>query len=117
MLIDASRSPQAGNWVQESEGMLLYGTIGHEAYLRPDGTVWYHAAVDWRNDHETYEWHQADDCERWGALVIATRRHPELRELLPRRPNATADCVRCHGTGEVPPKVQCSDCCGLGWVP
>ena len=101
----------------ETSGMLLYGTIGHAAYLRSDGSVWLHAARDWVNDPDTYEWHQASRTERWGALLLGAKRFPELAEMLPLRSSGDSDCSPCHGSGRVVADVLCPTCGGLGWVP
>jgi hypothetical protein len=117
MATEAARGPQFARAVTEAGGMLLYGTIGHEAYLRSDGSVWFHRAVDWTNDPDTYEWHQADRIERWGAILIATKRYPELLELLPARSREAPDCKKCGGSGRLIVDVNCPECGGLGWVP
>ncbi len=117
MATEAARGLQFARAVTEAGGMLLYGTIGHEAYLRPDGSVWYHRAIDWINDPDTYEWQQADRIERWGALLIATKRYPELLELLPARTPEAPDCGKCGGSGRLMPDVNCPECGGLGWIP
>jgi len=117
MATEVARGPQFARAVTEAGGMLLYGTIGHEAYLRPDGSVWFHRAVDWTNDPDTYEYRQAVRIERWGALLIATKRYPELLELLPTRSREAPDCKKCGGSGHLIADVNCPECGGLGWVP
>jgi hypothetical protein len=117
MTREAARGPQFAQLVTQSGGMHLYGTIGHDAYLRPDGSVCFYRAVDWTNDPDTYEWREADHLERWGVLVLATKRYPEFLELLPARPADAPDCVQCGGSGRVIADVTCPDCGGLGWVP
>jgi hypothetical protein len=102
--------------MEEAGGVLLYGTIGGAAYLRPDGSVWLHWAVDWVNDSEQYEWREAAGDDRWGALVLGARRIPELRRLLPVRESETPDCPRCEGSGFVLGGVICPDCGALGWM-
>src|SRR5579859_5540432 len=54
-------------WLRESNGMLLYGTIGHAAYLREDGSVWFHSPVDPLRDPDAYEWQEATPLQRLGA--------------------------------------------------
>jgi len=100
----------------EAGGVMLYGTIGSAAFLRPDGTIVVHAAVDWVNEPETYEWHEATGKERWGALVLGARRMPELKALLPKRALGTPDCLQCKGSGFIHGGIVCPDCGGLGWV-
>jgi hypothetical protein len=121
----AIEQPKSADWLREAGGMLLYGSIGSEAYLRPDGTVWYYSAVDWVNDPDKYVWHQGHGNERWAALVLGSRRIPELEELLPVRPPDTPNCARCDGRGEIFVSRQsdgrdrgiiCPDCGALGWI-
>ena len=100
MAHEAEESEQARAWTATAGGMLLYGTIGHEAYLRSDGSVWiYHdrggeAVNEW-------VWSQATGVERIGSLVIASERISELRRLLPTR-HARMERRRPlrHGCGE-----------------
>ncbi len=55
------------------------------------------------------------------ALFQGARKFPELRPLVPRRPDAAGDCPNCHGQGVIDiPGVErgvivCS-CGGLGWL-
>jgi len=98
------------------DGMLLYGTIGHAAYLRPDGSVWYQVTAE-ASEATTDEWQVASYIERIDALVIATKRYPELLELLPLRPSDVPNCGMCKGSGRVVAEMNCTTCGGLGWVP
>lgn len=119
MAEQAARDPQFARDVTEAHGMLLYGTIGHAAYLRADGSVWFHVAalsLDTEDDEE-YEWQVAAGTDRLRALLMGTRRYPELLELLPTRPADAVECLRCTGTGRFFPNVYCHLCGGLGWVP
>ena len=59
MAAEASRSPQDRAWVEESGGMLLYGTIGAEAYMRPDGSVRIHH--DHGEAREEWGWKDASE--------------------------------------------------------
>jgi hypothetical protein len=125
-MAEAERArPESAAWLREAGGITLFGTIGGEAYLRPDGTVWYHWVVDWTNEPDRYEWREGRGNERWAALVLGARRMPELKELLPARPPATPDCPRCEGRGEifvgrqadgVERGIVCPDCGALGWI-
>ena len=112
----AREAPHLRAAMDEAGGILLFGTIGGEAFLRPDGSVWYHWAVDWVHDPEHYEWSEATGKDRWGALVLGARRMPELKQLLPRRSPDSPDCSRCVGSGLVLVGVLCPDCGGLGWI-
>jgi hypothetical protein len=116
--------PERAKWLKEAGGITLFGTIGAEAYLRPDGSVWYYRAVDWANSDE-YEWREARGNERWAALVLGSKRMPELKKLLPQRPPNAPDCGRCGGRGEILVSRQaegddrgiiCPDCGALGWI-
>jgi len=119
MAEQAARDPQFAQDVAAAQGMLLYGTIGHAAYLRDDGSVWFHVAalsLDTEDDEE-YEWQVATGTDRLRALQMGARRYPELLELLPQRPADAVECLRCTGTGRFLPNVYCHLCGGLGWVP
>jgi hypothetical protein len=62
------------------------------------------------------------DSYRWLlARVSAARRYPELRVLLPRRPQHADSCAECGGSGlrhnpNPPAHALCRSCTGLGWV-
>jgi hypothetical protein len=109
--------PNTRQWLDESKGICLYGTIGHDAYLRADGSVWFYIPVDRLTDPDKCEWRLATPLERWGAILLGAKRYPELRELLPTRRPGDPDCARCKGTGNAIAQVQCPDCGGMGWVP
>jgi len=48
------------------------------------------------------------------ALVAATERFPELKPMLPARPDGEPDCAVCAGTGRLY-GARCGSCFGLGW--
>jgi hypothetical protein len=111
--------------LQEAGGLLLFATIGCEAYLRPDGSVWYREDKSLPNEPERYEWREGQGNDRWAGIVLGSRRMPELGALLPARPANTPACSRCHGRGEILAGRQyddqergivCPDCGALGWV-
>ena len=84
--------------------------------LSPDGEVL-------STDPDTNETLRSDDLNELAcALVWASVRYPEFRELIPERPSDAPDCVICGGTGihrrGLPdwPDPSCSLCAGLGWV-
>jgi hypothetical protein len=117
--------PQLAPWLHEAGGIPLFGTIGAEAFLRPDGSVWYYEAVDWVNDPDKYEWREGIGNDRWAAIVLGCRRIPQLKALLPVRPSDAPTCRRCNGRGEILVSVQadgskrgitCPDCGRLGWI-
>ena len=111
-------NPGMAAWLRELGALYLYGTIGSEAVLQPDGTVRIWRADGWPESDALTE-REATPMERIGSLVLGARRHAELRELLPVRPAETPDCATCAGTGEHPHAsgVLCSACEGLGWIP
>ena len=117
--------PKSAEWISEAGGVLLFGTIGSEAFLRPDGSVWYHEVVNWPSDPEKYEWREGRGNDRWAALVLGSKRMPELRKLLPQRPPNAPNCSACGGRGLIFPSpaeeardrgVICADCGALGWI-
>lgn len=117
--------PDRAAWIRETGGILLFGTIGAEAYLRLDGSVWYYRAVDWVNDPDRYEWREGRGNDRWIALVLGSKRMPELQSLLPVRPPAAPNCGRCGGRGEILVSrqssgeergISCPDCGRLGYI-
>ena len=56
-------------WFREKAGMTLFGTLGLEAVLRADGSVWLYEAVDWEHSEE-YAWRQATTQEAAGSLKV-----------------------------------------------
>jgi hypothetical protein len=107
-------------WLREKAGMTLFGTIGREAILRPDGSVWWHEAVDWEHSDE-YSWRQATAQEAAGALKVAATRHPRLLALIPSNSGGTL-CPSCKGSGDLArdggtfPGVWCPTCSGVGFL-
>jgi hypothetical protein len=87
-------------------------------FLRPDGEILV-------LDDESKEGPQVehDGRCRLCALVQAASKYPELRPLLPARPEGTPDCKDCGGAGSFRVvaggkefRAGCGACCGLGWV-
>lgn len=111
-------NPRMAAWLRGMGALYLYGSIGSEAVLLPDGTVRVWWADTW-SESDGYTEREATPTERVGSLVLGARRYPELRELLPPRPPDTPDCAECGGVGEYPyaKGVLCPKCQGLGWVP
>ena len=110
--------------IREAGGVLLFGTVGSEGYLRPDGTVWLNEAENWTapsSEDVRYSWRQAEGKDRWSALTLGSRRLPEVAQLLPARPADAPDCSGCGGSGyrggrPGPGEMVCWDCGGLGWA-
>jgi hypothetical protein len=111
-------NPAMASLIRRLEVIYLFGTIGIEAVLKPDGRVLVMVDENLGDPFPSIEpsWRPATEHERIPALVIGSRRIPELAELLPRRPPAATDCKPCRGTGWLVQEVVCTDCGGLGWV-
>jgi hypothetical protein len=111
-------NPQMAAWLRELGALYLYGTIGSEAVLLPDGRMRIWNADRWP-ESGAYTERDARPLERIGSLVLGARKRPQLRELLPTRPPGTPDCLECGGTGDwrVGKGILCPTCEGLGWVP
>ena len=108
--------PRAAIAVPSGYALYIYCTIGFDAALSPDGTVWvndYHLT-------DQVNWEVADEGERIRNLVKATRIYPELAALLPTRPDCAITCDACTGTGQVVGplnlKLSCLNCNALGWI-
>jgi hypothetical protein len=105
------------NWLRELDALYLFGTLGTEAILRGNGAVW--VRIDDGCEDEVSgvnDWRPAEEGERRSSLVIASKRMPDVRSLLPSRPTDAIDCARCSGTGWFLDMVICPDCDGLGWI-
>lgn len=107
----------------------LYGGLGVGHILRSDGVV-----AKWDIFIETDREREVGlkpNCEyeveldpNWcvAALVIASERCiPELKEVLPRRPEGARHCSNCNGQGftdlpNAPRFLLCQTCWGLGWL-
>jgi hypothetical protein len=94
----------------------LYGGPGGGHALRSDGIVLY-----WGEDTELEYEVELNPGWRIGALVIGSERIPELKEVLPRRPEGSRHCDDCSGQGftdlpNAPRFLLCQSCWGLGWI-
>lgn len=69
-----------------------------KAYIHANGTV-----------HEVRE-----DEWRCIALRSAAKWYPELKELIPKRPDDALKCEDCDGVGTFRETIWCSTCYGLG---
>lgn len=109
--------------------MYVYGSIGVDAALTSTGEIWV-AEYDFdtvEGTAATVTWRRTGGVERLGFIVIAARRFPELRALLPARPAGAADCADCRGTGDwhlfsgdrkESLRIRgmiCKTCGGMGW--
>ena len=113
----------------QGDAMYVYASIGVDAALTSAGAVWVRE-YDLDSVAETtaaVEWRPADKLERIGYLVIATRRFPTLRRLLPSRRKDATSCPSCRATGDwhvfsadrkESLRIRgsiCKSCGGLGW--
>ena len=62
-----------------------------------------------------------DKVLKRAALVLAAQEHPELKALLPSRPEDSRSCPRCGGSGLIAalarePPFRCGECGGVGWL-
>ena len=121
-LATADSSTSDAAWLRQAGGIPLYGTIGSEAALRPDGSVWTYGADNPLTPDAGSSWREATGPERWGALTLGVARYPEVAQLLPKRPPGAKDCRLCKGSGYIHRDatgrgVVCPECGGLGWKP
>jgi len=108
--------------------MYLCGSIGFDCAITTDGDVWVSEyELDGPGAFQE-EWRPAAKKDRLGFLVIAARRIPELRMLLPQRSSESPSCTSCDGSGNrhlrapdgrkvaLPGNMICEECSGLGWI-
>ena len=113
----------------QGDAMYIYGSIGVDVALTSTGAVWV-AEYDFDTVEGTavsVKWRPAERVERLGYLVIAIRRFPALRRLLPARPADATSCRACRATGDwyvfssdrkESLRIRgmiCKTCGGLGW--
>jgi hypothetical protein len=94
-------------------GFLLTGGPAGCSYLDADGGVWNWCVID-----ESVEL-VPDGPLKVALVAIAAERVPELAAWLPARPPGAPDCQLCRGSGWLQPplpRLQCSECNGMGWV-
>src|SRR5690348_9380333 len=101
-------------YIEARAGITIWGTLGSEAALRPDGSIWvFH--------EEEGRWRPASAQEAAGVVKDAVKHHPILAPLLPVNTSGK-NCPTCGGTGSftsdghVPfPGVWCETCSGVGF--
>ena len=90
----------------------VYADLGGCMFIGADGQVY-------SSDHDLRDVElESHSGWRTTAWVAALKRVPELRALLPVRPEGTPDCPSCDGNGCVKIgtcEVGCGSCWGLGW--
>jgi hypothetical protein len=115
--IDAIEAHGLGGWLARrcKEKLNALPVVGNQVYLwalRPDGVVL-------RIDHEAFSVpveEVADPLTLYAVALHAARLFPELREMVPARPEGVEPCRSCGGTGTKPETGDgCLGCSGLGW--
>jgi len=103
-------------------GLLLFGTLGHEAWLRVDGTVVLGEDGDWGSQGASSSYREASAQEAAGAIKVASRRIPDIGSLLPPRREGST-CPTCKGTGHLTRTdgavfegIWCESCLGLCYL-
>lgn len=113
----------------QGDAMYVYGSIGVDVALTSTGAMWVgeYEFDTVEGTAVTVAWRPAERVERLGYLVIAARRFPALRGLLPARPADATSCRACRATGDwhvfSPDRKEslrirgmiCKTCGGLGW--
>jgi hypothetical protein len=98
--------------VAEAAALPLYVGWWDTIAIRADGEV-----VCRSTEGEYPGVRPVEDHDQWlSALVDGSRRHPELRALLPARPEGAVDCRHLAHPLYAEGKVFCPECCGLGWA-
>ena len=107
-----------------SDGLMLMGTLGYASYLFADGSVWIEQDTDWTGLVPQLVWRRASLQESYGQLNVASKKFPELLQLLPPLPLGEPPCPQCAGGGELrfanslsgsAGSIICDHCLGLGW--
>jgi HEAT repeat protein len=108
---------QPADWVgracKERGGLPLGGNQIYIWALRPDGEM---LCID----HESFAHHtepETDPLTCFAMMVKVARRHPELRDAIPRPPKDARPCSSCSGTGARPGEESgCLSCAARGWT-
>jgi hypothetical protein len=93
----------------------IYADMGGCIALRTDGSFVF---LDWETEKTSEEF---DQQFKIVALVNGSEKYPELKVLLPARPEGANDCEDCNGIGrpiiegQVFKQAFCGKCWGLGW--
>ncbi len=119
-LSEAVRRDGRWDWEREAasktSGVPVYADMGGVLVVRSDGVV----LLIESNRGVVEEVRE----ERWilVARQEAALKYPELKGLMPVRPEGATDCQECAGHGSVNPfkkveqDIRCGVCCGMGWL-
>ena len=94
------------------DGLPVYSDMGGDLLLLPDGNV-----IVFGNDDKEGE--PVSDSWATIAYLSAAKRFPELKSMVPKRPDNAEDCQACMGDGQVVVgslEILCGKCSGLGWI-
>lgn len=92
----------------------VFGSMWADYYLRPTGEI---VIVGEDFDHPDVDSIYSEWERVLPVLVSASRRYPQLRELLPVRGPRDIDCPCRMVPIFAESKVICLECKGLGWLP
>lgn len=113
-------APALAGLLRELNALYLFGTLGFEAIMRPDGSVLVAADEHWGEPNApSPPWRMATERERTLSIVAARDHWPEVAGLLPDRPSGVKECPECQGRGAIPiqqTSILCSSCGALGWI-
>ena len=110
----------------DCSAFMVAGSIGFCCFVSPDGE----AFIEEYDFDDVTGREQITRCDRSrrgqiATLVLGTRTHPMLAELLPSRSDDALTCDACAGAGFVGSEIRgiktkpfrlCEQCCGLGWT-
>jgi hypothetical protein len=105
--LEHAKSSDLSRVSADGTAVRIYADAGGAIFIRPDGSM----VGEAESGHEE----PVDPDWRTSALVSGILEHPELRELLPKRPATGVSCTICSGTGRLTGAI-CGRCHGLGWI-
>ena len=116
----ADEAPSELQWqaeyVRVHHALPLYLGWTETLGIRADGTL-----VRWATEGDWSDAREADDTWVNLAIVQGALRYPELRSLIPERPDAAISCDQGQGTGKLGLSPEFSNvicrCGGIGWIP
>lgn len=103
--------------VKSEDAVVMFYGMGDPMYLTLDGRVIIEDMLDEIPPREAKTFAEVAMAIVVGAKV---RKFPELRSILPSRPQNAVDCENCDKSGWLQPAPTlgpfvCGDCGGLGW--